>query len=165
MAKSRIGSLPPTAFRIEAKLLSMPYQLHQMSLFLAILLLSSFSILPQLLPPPDSTYVPVTLDFSSPLDTPCSSMPLHWHMLFLMLVMPLPFLCSGRHCWSLEAQFTWNFHCEVFLIPRLGYLNRFMCFSLSCSIYLLYWNVWHFSMDFQASYLSHYPLLCLAHSR
>lgn len=84
----------------------------------------------------------------------------------LCLQCPTLLLCSGSTAgpWKPSS-------CEISAGKSSWFLgwstHSFLCYPVSCWIYILHWNclyVWHFSKDFQGSYLSQYPLLCLAQS-
>lgn len=123
MAKSRVGSQPPTASRIEAKLFRMPY-LSSSDGFICCHPLT----FPPLLPSPPS-FPPTTHPLCS-IHTGLHALSRHTvlfhcsalHTCYsLCLQCPYLLFCSGKHYWSLEAQLIWYFYCEVFLIPRLEY--------------------------------------------
>lgn len=134
VAKSRVGSLPPTASRIEAKLFSTPYRSSSDGFICCHPPTFPPPLIPLLLLPlPHISYAPFTLDFllfsRHTVLFHCSAL----HTCYsLCLQCPSLLFCSRRHYQSLEGQLIWNFCCEVFLILRLEY------FFLSLLIHL--WN-------------------------
>lgn len=174
VAKSRVGNLPPTAFRIKSKLLSMPYQPSSDG-FISCHAPPSPCPLPSPSTPrptyPHSASFTLGFWFSFRHTVLFydSTLPICYS---LCLQCPSPLLYSERHCWSLEDQFMQNFHCEVFLIPRLEYLllsllSPFLFnvhIVLELFIYLTF-LIGLYSPQSQGSYLAQHPLLCLAHSR
>lgn len=87
VAKNRVGSLPPTASRREAKLFSMPYQSPSDGFIScpSVLLLHLLYLPTRLLRPPHTPRLHLLRTACSPLGKLCSSMPLP-----LRLAMPFP---------------------------------------------------------------------------